>query len=151
MGKWPTKNVGQIEGTDETWARINDALYMGLRGLPSGSSLAKLLAEQRGVRNIQDLPDLTVKQILSWADTHKAARGDWPNVKSGKVAGTDETWAGINAALYTGLRGLPRGSSLAKLLAEHRGVRNIGDLRLNHQADSGMGGRAQGDNRKLAE
>ncbi len=128
MGKWPKKNAGQIEGTDETWARINNALYMGLRGLPSGSSLAKLLAEQRGVRNIQDLPNLTIKQILSWADTRKAARGDWPNVKSGKVAGTDETWLGIDGTLRIGGRGLPGGSSLAKLLAEHRNVRNLKDL-----------------------
>jgi superfamily II DNA or RNA helicase len=128
MGKWPTKNAGQIEGTDETWARINDALYMGLRGLPSGSSLAKLLAEQRGARNIQDLPDLTIKQILAWANTHQAARGGWPNVKSGKVAGTDETWVGIDGTLRIGHRGLPGGSSLAKLLAEHRNVRNLKGL-----------------------
>ena len=121
VGKWPTKNAGQIAGTDETWARINDALYMGLRGLPSGSSLAKLLAEHRDVRNIHGLPDLTIKQILAWADMHKSATGDWPNVKSGKVTGTHETWLGIDSSMRAGRRGLPGGSSLAKLLEQWQG------------------------------
>ena len=118
-GNWPGRNSGRVIGTDETWTGIDTALYCGVRGLPGGSSLAKLLAEHRGVRNVQDLPPLTVEQILAWADAHKAARGGWPNAKSGQVTGTDETWAGINAALIRGNRGLPGGSSLSRLLAEH--------------------------------
>ncbi len=127
-GDWPKKDSGQVTGTDETWARIHDALLAGNRGLPGGSSLARLLAEHRGVRNQQDLPSLTFEQILAWADTHKAATGEWPEQKSGHVAGTDETWSRISAALDRGLRGLPGGSSLAKLLAEHRGKPNKQDL-----------------------
>jgi hypothetical protein len=125
---WPSKNSGQVTGTDEMWARVNSALQQGQRGLPGGSSLAKLLAEHRGVRNAQELPPLTVEQILAWADAHKAATDDWPNQKSGRVAGTEETWAGVNDALVAGRRGLPGRSSLAKLLAEHRSIRNIHDL-----------------------
>jgi hypothetical protein len=67
-----------------------------------------------------DLPPLTVEQILTWIDAHKAATGIWPKQKSGPVSGTDETWAGINAALSRGKRGLPGGSSLAHLIKEHR-------------------------------
>jgi hypothetical protein len=127
-GAWPTRKSGPVTGTNETWARINTALVAGLRGLSRGSSLAKLLAEQRGVRNIQGLPTLTIEQILGWVDDYKAAMGSWPNPKSGAVTGTDETWSGIQQALFHGGRGLPCGSSLAKLLAEHRGVRNFMDL-----------------------
>ena len=127
-GEWPGLGSGTIRGTDESWSRISDALSRGLRGLPGRSSLARLLAERRGVRNIRDLPPLIVEQILGWADEHKAATSDWPKQTSGKVAGTNESWAGINVALWNGGRGLPSGSSLAQLLAEQRCVRNHMDL-----------------------
>jgi hypothetical protein len=35
-----------------------------------------------------------------------------------------EDWKAIDSALYAGRRGLPRGESLARLLAKHRGQRN---------------------------
>jgi len=127
-GDWPNPQSGQVAGTDETWARIHDALAQGYRGLPGGSSLSQLLSEYRGVRNQLNLPPLAIEQILVWADEYQKSTGDWPDVKSGQVAGTDETWAGINAALTLGYRGFRRGSSLAKILAAHRGVRNIRDL-----------------------
>ena len=117
-GDWPTKSSGQVTGTDESWVRINGALQQGQRGFPGGSSLPKLLSEYRGIRNAQDLPPLTVEQILAWADAHKKVTGHWPSVKSAPPNGTDETWAGINAALNRGNRGLPGGSSLPKLLTE---------------------------------
>jgi hypothetical protein len=123
-GDWPNHKLGHVTDTDETWAVINHALNRGYRGVPGGSSLAKLLIEHRGIRHNQYLPPLTIQQILAWADAYKMKTGDWPNVKSGQVTDTDETWLGINAALYAGVRGFPSGSSLAKLLSEHRGVRN---------------------------
>ena len=127
-GDWPNSKSGQVTGTDETWARIQDSLLAGRRGLAGVSSLAKLLAEYRGIRNFMDLPPLTVEQILAWIDAYKATTDDWPNQKSGCVTGTEETWAGVNAALNRGKRGLAGGSTLAKLLIEHRGVRNFMDL-----------------------
>jgi hypothetical protein len=71
--------------------------------------------------------DLTVERILSWADAFHAANGLWPSGRvdsgSGPVEGAPgETWQGINRALVVGGRGLPGDSSLAELLAEHRGV-----------------------------
>jgi hypothetical protein len=36
----------------------------------------------------------------------------------------DETWVNVDQALRQGLRGLRPGSSLARLLAKHRGKRN---------------------------
>jgi hypothetical protein len=68
---------------------------------------------------------LTVELILGWADAHRARDGRWPQAGSGPVAGAPgETWEAVNRALMRGSRGLPGGSSLASLLAEHRGKRN---------------------------
>jgi hypothetical protein len=71
--------------------------------------------------------ELTVEQILAWADAFHAAHGRWPDGRvdsgSGPVEGAPgETWQGINRALVLGGRGLPGDSSLAELLAEQRGV-----------------------------
>jgi hypothetical protein len=65
-----------------------------------------------------------VGQILGWADAHHERTGQWPKATSGRVEGTAETWAGISGALREGRRGLPGGSSLSLLLAEHRGRRD---------------------------
>jgi hypothetical protein len=129
-GGWPGKDSGPIETTSgESWACIAAALRKGTRGLSGGSSLARLLAERRGVRNIQALPDLNEQQILVWADAYHDQKGKWPNAKSGLIEGApDETWANVNQSLGKTLRGLPGGSSLAQLLAKHRGVRNIQNL-----------------------
>ncbi len=127
-GDWPNRTCGKVTGTEETWGAIENALKGGFRGFPGGLSVAKLLAQYRSVRNVQDLSTLTIAQILGWADEHRAKTGGWPKQKSGKVTGTDETWLGIASALHQGGRGLPGGSSLANLLAEHRSVRNVQNL-----------------------
>jgi hypothetical protein len=44
-------------------------------------------------------------------------------VKSGAIIDAPgETWSGVNAALERGNRGLPGGSSLARLIKKHLGV-----------------------------
>jgi len=79
------------------------------------------LKEKRGVQNHLSLPDLTIKQILEWADEHRKDNGVWPNRKSGSVRmSPGETWAIIEGALFKGRRGLPGGLTLAKLFAENR-------------------------------
>jgi pyrroloquinoline quinone (PQQ) biosynthesis protein C len=130
-GQWPQTTTGPVVAAPgETWAGLHAALTQGCRGLSPGSSLARLLAEHRGVRNIMNLPRLTIKQILAWADEHYARTGQWPRVKSGPViAAPGETWMAVQAALQQGSRGQHGGSSLAQVLAEHRGVRNIGALK----------------------
>src|SRR5262249_14806377 len=103
---------------------INDNLRGGGRGLPGGTTLAKLLAERRDARNVHTRGELTVDQILAWADAHHEATARWPTFHSGPGReAPGETWRKIHACLYGGLRGLPGGSSLARLLAEHRGAR----------------------------
>ncbi|MBX6313461.1 MAG: hypothetical protein IRY99_11175, partial [Isosphaeraceae bacterium] len=124
-GQWPTRTSGQVLGIEgETWEAIDDALRVGRRGLPGGSTLAQLLAERRGARNMHSWGELTVAQILAWADAHHRATGRWPTFQSGPVRDAPgEVWSAINTSLYQGWRGLPGGSSLARLLAEHRGAR----------------------------
>lgn len=124
--QWPKQNSGDVLGAPgEKWRNNANALSMGLRGLPGGSSLARLLTERRGLRNRLDLPKLTVKQILQWADAHHRKTGQWPRQSSGAVFGAPgEKWGNIRARLFQGGRGLPGGSSLARLLAQRRGVRS---------------------------
>jgi hypothetical protein len=125
-GQWPIKSSGAIVGAKfETWAQVDNALRNGLRDLPGGGSLAQLLAQQLGVRNVQNLPPLTVEQILQWADAHRERTGVWPTADSGTISDSGgEKWQSIDVALRNGARHLPGGSSLARELAEHRGVRN---------------------------
>lgn len=129
-GKWPTSELGKVgRFINETWGAIDHALSRGYRGLPGGTSLVRLLAKERGVRNRRNLPSLTVKKILSWIDAHRNDTGEWPGELSGPIqAAPGESWGMVNKALSYGLRGLAGGSSIARLLTEHRGVRSIAHL-----------------------
>jgi hypothetical protein len=124
--RWPTSESGPIhDAPGETWKAIDQALRLGMRTLKGNSSLSRLLERRRGVRNIQNLPPLTEKQVVAWADAYHRRTRTWPTSDSGPVEKTPgETWAGVNAALQKGRRGFPGGSSLARLLAQRRGVRN---------------------------
>jgi hypothetical protein len=119
-GEWPQVNSGPVPESPapgDTWALIYGALVRGQRGLPGGLSLARLLADRRDVR-----PPLTFERILAWADAHHRAHGRWPTRSSGAVAGVHrETWNNIDMRLMRGERGLPRGWTLVRLLAEYRG------------------------------
>jgi hypothetical protein len=129
-GDWPHLTRDPIPGTGgETWRKVDGCLRRGGRGLPGGTTLYRLLAEHRGVRNPNHPPPLTVPRVLAWADAYHEATGGWPSADSGPVAqAPGETWAAADSALRCGVRGLPGGSSLAKVLAEYRGVRNPRDL-----------------------
>ena len=129
-GRWPKAGSGRILGScGETWSTVNSALAEGCRGFAQRSSLAQLLEKRHGVRNIQHLPRLTIKQILKWVDAHRNRTGQWPTPDSGAIPrSSGETWNGVQGALFSGLRGLRPGNTLAKVLDKYRGVRNSGDL-----------------------
>ncbi len=140
-GRWPTPETGPITVPwmlGETWAGVDEALRLGLRGLPAGRSLAQLLsqpreghpaagaelAEEQQRRNSKRRP-LSEEQILGWCDAFHQKEGRWPTTDSGLIPDSDgATWAAIDGALLRGVRGLPGGSSLARLLEKHRGVPN---------------------------
>jgi hypothetical protein len=108
------------DASGEVWRNIDAALNAGLRGLPGGSSLARLLAAAPGKRNNKDRPRLSEQEILAWARAFHARHGRWPKANSGPVVeAPGETWSAINAALIRGLRGLPGGESLYWLLLEY--------------------------------
>jgi hypothetical protein len=68
---------------------------------------------------------LTEAQILAWADAHRARTGRWPSHGSGGVAGVPgQSWTAIDEALRRGLRGLPGGDTLSRLLDRHRRPRH---------------------------
>jgi hypothetical protein len=126
-GRWPRRDSGPVaDAPGETWVNVGQALGKGLRGLPGGSSLFRLLAERRGHHRAGGGP-LTEGQILAWAEGHRARTGRWPTATSGPVAGAPgESWGAIAGALRLGGRGLPGGSSLSKLLAPRRGGKRPG-------------------------
>jgi hypothetical protein len=128
--QWPKDTSGSItDAPGESWHAVDRSLRAGVRGFRPGSSLPRLLAKYRRVRNHWQLPHLTVKQILTLADAYHTRTGSWPLNTAGRIIGEgEETWGAVNAALYHGRRGLPGGATLAQLLAERRGVRNLSGL-----------------------
>jgi hypothetical protein len=126
-GQWPIINAGPVPGVGRlSWSSIDRSLRYGGHGLPGGTSLPRLLREKRGLSRpsrARKRSRLSVDQILSWADAHYAARGEWPRVASGSVvSASGECWQRIDLCLRYGNRGLPGGSSLRRLLDEHRPV-----------------------------
>src|SRR5471030_3092956 len=117
-GRWPGVLEGPISSVlDVTWQAVDQALAKGMRGLPGGSTLAQLLAKERGLRNIKQLPRLSDRKILAWADTFHEQTQLWPHRDSGIIPGTGgESWQSVDSALHRGSRGLRHVSSLAQLL-----------------------------------
>lgn len=118
-GDWPTDNAGVVFGSrGEKWSAIDTALIDGLRGLRGGTSLSKLLATHRGIKRHHRGRQLSPEKVLEWAKSHYRRTGEFPHCKSGPVYGRrGETWGALHMALLFGYRGLPKGSSLSKLLA----------------------------------
>jgi hypothetical protein len=66
-------------------------------------------------------PNLTVAQILAWADAYHARTGFRPHFRAGTLAlPKGESWRAINSALRNGFRGLAGGDTLRQLLHRHR-------------------------------
>jgi hypothetical protein len=120
-GRWPSADSGFVHRVPgQTWQAVNRALAAGSRGLPGGSSLARLLAERRGKRNKAQAPRLREEQILLWADRHYRRTGRWPTPASGPVQGApDENWRALASALWAGNRGLRGGDTLRRFLLRH--------------------------------
>ena len=152
-GRWPTPESGSIPNAPgETWSRVDSALKVGTRGLPGRSSLTRLLAERRAVRNPSRLPPLTITQIVECADAVHAHTGHWPSAESGPIAEMPgETWQAVQAALSEGLRGLAGGSSLAQLLVQNRGMQQDESPAVQCPGDHPLGRRLPRPPRHLAQ
>ncbi len=125
-GEWPSPQSGAIpEAPGETWLAVSDALQTGRRGLSPGSSLTKLLAEHGVRRERRRLnrkqPRLDLQQVRAMARAHRRRTGAWPHHYSGTIPHSHGlTWEALDNALRLGLRGLPGGTSLAKLFGDRR-------------------------------
>ncbi len=122
-GSWPRSSSGAVLGAPgENWSKLESALRIGARGLPGGSSLARLLEKQRQIpRYAKKRRPFTEKQILAWADAYHARTGHWPTRKTGRIAGAGgQSWRGVEWALRAGRRGLPGGCTLSQFLAARR-------------------------------
>jgi hypothetical protein len=126
LNQYPTAESGEIPGADgDTWRTVNLALWKGYRGFPGGSSLAKFISEEFGVRNRGNLSRLTVDGIRQWVTEWFDRTGNYPKRNDGEIPGTNgETWAAVSDNLACGSRGLPGGSSLPRFLEQEFGVRN---------------------------
>ncbi len=129
-GYWPAVYSGPVvDAEGDTWESINKALYSGGRGLPGGSSLSLFLDERHVERARRPtLPNLTIEQILDWAEAHFKKHGRWPLSKSGLIPGAPrrETWQKVAVALLHGNRGLSGRTSLARLLFKKKGAKREG-------------------------
>jgi len=125
-GEFPTASSGVVGSRkDETWRGIDTALRRGLRGLPGGDSLPGLLKRQGKHRKVYTRPKLSIGEVLAWADDHYALTGKWPTRTSGIIPGSPAVaWSSVDRALRHGLRSLPGGGSLSKLLTERRGYKS---------------------------
>src|SRR5206468_10135422 len=95
-----------------------DAFEAGLLGEPGGGGGG---GGGGGVNPRPRRPRLTETVILAWADRHRARSGTWPTRDAGEVHDAPgETWSNLDYSLRHGTRGLPGGSSVARLLALHR-------------------------------
>jgi hypothetical protein len=122
-GSFPCVMSGDVLGgfPGDTWSGYNMALTAGRRGLPGGSSLAKLMSEAvPGYCNPANKSDISHQFIVDRAREHMHIHHRWPSAHSGIVCGGNpgDTWLAYDTCLTRGLRGLPGGSSLAKLLSE---------------------------------
>jgi len=124
--RYPTAESGEIPGANgDTWRTVNLALWRGYRGFSGGSSLAKFIAQEFGVRNRGNLSRLTTDGIRQWVTEWYQRTGKYPTRNDGEIPGTNgETWAAVSDNLACGSRGLPGGSSLPRFLEQEFGVRN---------------------------
>jgi hypothetical protein len=129
-GAWPCRSSGPVlDAPGENWLNIDQALRVGVRGLPRGDSLVRLLLRSRGDCSHTSRPPLTENGIAAWAREHHRTTGEWPGPGSGPVPGCPgETWAAVNGALRTGRRGLPGGDTLYRLLERRCGVQHPSHL-----------------------
>lgn len=119
-GRYPSADSGPVAGVPgQTWQDLDRALRRGSPGLPGGSSLPQLLNELLGKRERSCSTELSLAQILHWADRHHQQTGAWPQRSSGPVIDAPgETWHSVDAALCVGGRGLGVKTTLARLLIE---------------------------------
>jgi superfamily II DNA or RNA helicase len=122
-GHWPSCETKQRPRLlpNDTWGALNAAGRLGLRNLPKGRTLAKILAPIKaefGFKVLGTRGLLSEKIILKAAEHHYQETGKWPSaITPGRIPLLpDDTWKSIDGAGHSGSRGLGRGRTLARIL-----------------------------------
>ena len=125
--EWPTYKSGAVLADySEKWGAINSALQGGHRGLETNETLEALLWREKGVVGTLAGKKLSNKKILDLTKQHFEKTGLYPTSNSDWILEGKDSWSTISVALNRGFRGLPGGSSLAKLLHAHNLKANLG-------------------------
>ena len=131
---WPKKGVAVIESAVRLVFRAKDRRAFRVE-TEGETTLAKHFERFEDIL-VPMGRQLTVEQILTWADAYHATNGRWPIAAPVSIAGVPgESWARIDQALRRRERGLSGYSSLARLLAACRGAGNLTGpprLRVDH-------------------
>jgi len=86
-GRWPVTLSGPVHGAPgEDWAAIDMALRDGRRGLAGGSSLARLLEEERHVPAGKGRADLSVDEVRGMGPSASEAHGALADAEIGDRA-----------------------------------------------------------------
>jgi hypothetical protein len=122
-GTWPCKRSGIIpESNGLTWAVAYRSLRRSKDGAARRRTLDRLLAQRRIPKVVRKPSNLTIAEILEWADDFFFRNERWPSRQSGGIPGKKGlSWRSIDSMLCLGKRGLPGGMSLKSLLLEERG------------------------------
>jgi len=117
-GKYPWVKSGDAKkyfGFKITWKAIEQCLKKGNRGLPGGSSLAKLRKEHITGKETPLTEDLIVKALKNYHEDHAKYPVFYKGEDALKYIGFKIKWSAIDACLRLGHRGLSGGSTLAQL------------------------------------
>ena len=121
--EWPTSRAGVIPETPgESWLLVEAAITLGKRGFAGGTTLLRFLAAN-WMRPCRSPEDLTIENVLAWADAWYARTGRRPIAKSGEIPGTGGiTWRAVDSGRREGRTNRPSGLSLERLQVLMRGV-----------------------------
>ena len=130
-GRWPASGPSRSRrrGARGDLARRSTRRLAptGLRGLPGGSTLRPAPRPRaRAAERFKDLAPLTIPGILRWADAHHGRHGTWPKTDTGPNPGgarRDRRRRGSSRHSARASRGLPGGTTLARLLASAAAAR----------------------------
>ncbi len=117
--RWPNRKDGVVPDLGGSWLAIDEALRVGVRGLPGGSSLSKERLALIGSRSRKQLTAASVKDAIL---AHHAATGAWPNESTaGATPGVAHSWSYLRAVVRKGTL-FPNGYTFSKLVRELRGL-----------------------------
>lgn len=117
--RWPRPSDGQVqaEGINLPWKVVSAYLWVGKRGLPGGRRLGDLIEEVRA--EYGQTTRRTIEDVKEAIYAHHLKYKTWPTrfTDTPVPGGRFTSWHAVNAALILGRHGLPKGGTLARVVA----------------------------------